>query len=125
MDSYNNLDSSLIHTNDFFTPLNDAQTDNQTHPRTQLPGGSTQPPGAEITGHPTSPRLRQAEYPVSGPLSPNYSEIEGGNSWIPMPFSANSQSHNSATSFDALSPPDSTPPSSHGFDLRAPFYSEL
>ncbi|KAH9986909.1 hypothetical protein BJV74DRAFT_885795 [Russula compacta] len=123
MSSHNNSDSSLIPTNDLFALLNDAQTNDQTHPKTQHPSGSTQPPGAEIAGPPTSARLRQAECPVSGPLSPNYSEIEGGTNWIPAPFSANGQSHNSATNFDALSPPDSIPLSSHAFDLRAPFYS--
>ena len=92
-------------------PLNDAQTDGLTHPKTQHPSGLTQPPGVEIAGPPTSARLHQAEYPVSGPLSPDDSEIEGGTNWIPTPFSPNGQSHNSATSYNALSLPDSIPPS--------------
>ena len=73
-------------------PLNDVQTDNQTHPKTQHPSRSTQPPGAEIASPPTSARLRQAEYPMSGPLSPNYTEIEGGANCIPTPFFANEYS---------------------------------
>ena len=125
MDSYNNLDPSLIHTNDFFTPLNDAQTHDQTHPEAQLPDRFMQPPGAESLGPPTSTRFRQAEYPVSSPLSPSYPGIEGGTSWMPTPFSMNSQSNSSVASFDARSLPDSNPPLSHVFDLRPPISCEL
>ncbi|KAH9986914.1 hypothetical protein BJV74DRAFT_843487 [Russula compacta] len=109
MYSCNNL---LIPADDFFTPFNDAQTDDQTHPGTQPPSGSTQPPGAEIAGPPTSSRLRQAEHPVN----------RRGHWLGSTPFSADCQNDNSATSFDALSPPDSIPPSPHVFDLRASFY---
>ncbi|KAH9986912.1 hypothetical protein BJV74DRAFT_511629 [Russula compacta] len=63
---------------------------------------------------------------MSGPLSPIYAGFEEGTSLMPTPSSINSQSDNSATSFNALSPPDliSRPSAPmHAFDLVSPFDS--